>query len=52
MLIEIYHYSDVLIGQFKQNVIHMILILDGKPEIGSHLRYNLCYGICLRHLLI
>ena len=29
----------------------MVLILDGNPEIGVHVRSNLCYFICLRHLL-
>ena len=30
----------------------MALILDGNSEIGSHVRSNLCYLICLRHLII
>ena len=29
----------------------MVLILDGNPEIGAHVRSNLCYLICLRHLI-
>ena len=27
------------------------LILDGNSEIGAHVRSNLCYLICLRHLI-
>ena len=29
----------------------MALILDGNPEISVHMRSNLCYLICLRHLI-
>ena len=29
----------------------MVLILDGKSEIGAHVRSNLCYLSCLRHLI-
>ena len=29
----------------------MVLILDVNSEIGAHARRNLCYLICLRHLL-
>ena len=29
----------------------MVLILDDKSEIGAHVRSNLCYLICGRHLL-
>ena len=28
----------------------MVLILDGNLKIGAHVRSNLCYLICLRHL--
>ena len=27
------------------------LTLDDNPEIGAHVRINLCYLICLMHLL-
>ena len=30
----------------------MVLILDGYTEIGAHVRSNLCYLTCLRHLII
>ena len=30
----------------------MVLTLDGNSEIGAHVRSNLCYLICLRHLII
>ena len=26
-------------------------ILDGISEIGAHVRSNICYSICLRHLI-
>ena len=29
----------------------MVLMLDGSSEIGKHRRSNLCYLICLRHLI-
>ena len=29
----------------------MVLLLDGNSEIGAHVRSNLCYLICLRHLI-
>ena len=29
----------------------MVLILDGNSEIGAHVWSNLCYLICLRHLI-
>ena len=29
----------------------MVLIIDGNSEIGTHVRNNLCYLNCLRHLL-
>ena len=29
----------------------MVLILDGNSELGAQVRSNLCYLICLRHLL-
>ena len=29
----------------------MELILDGNSEIDAHIRSNLCYLICLRHLI-
>ena len=29
----------------------MVLILDGKSEIGVYARSNLCQLICLRHLI-
>ena len=28
----------------------MVLMLDGNSEIGAHVKKNLCYLICLRHL--
>ena len=30
---------------------HMVLILDGNSEIGAHVGSNICYLICLRHLI-
>ena len=30
----------------------MVSKLDGNSEIGAHVRSNLCYTICLRHLII
>ena len=30
----------------------MVLISDGYSEIGTHVRSNICYLICLRHLII
>ena len=32
-------------------IVSMVLILDGNSEIGAHVRSNLCYFICLRHLI-
>jgi len=29
----------------------MVLILNGNSEIGTHVKSNLCYLICLRHLI-
>ena len=29
----------------------MVLILDGNSEMGVHVRINICYLICLRHLI-
>ena len=29
----------------------MVLISDGNSEIDAHVRSNLCYVICLRHLI-
>ena len=29
----------------------MVLTSDGNSEIGAHVRINLCYLICLRHLI-
>ena len=29
----------------------MVIILDGSSEIGTHTSNNLCYLICLRHLI-
>ena len=29
----------------------MELIIDGNSELGVHIRSNLCYQICLRHLI-
>ena len=29
----------------------MVLILDGKLETGAHVWSNICYLICLRHLI-
>ena len=29
----------------------MVLILDGTSEVGAPVRSNLCYFICLRHLI-
>ena len=29
----------------------MVLILDGKSEIGVHIMSNLCYLVSLRHLI-
>ena len=29
----------------------MVLILDGNSEIGAQVRSNLCYLICLKHLI-
>ena len=29
---------------------HMVLTIDGNLEVGTHVRRNLCYLICLRHL--
>ena len=31
------------------NIQIMVLILDGKPELGANVRSNLCYLICLGH---
>ena len=30
---------------------YMSFILHGKSEIGAHVKDNLCYSICLRHLV-
>ena len=35
----------------KQTLYLMVLILDGKSEIGAHVRSILCYLICFRHLI-
>ena len=32
-------------------VFFMVLILDGNSEIGAHIRRNICYLICLMHLI-
>ena len=29
----------------------MVPLLDGYSEVGAHVRRNLCYLICLRHLI-
>ena len=29
----------------------MVLNLDGNSEIGAHVRSNVCYLICLRHVI-
>ena len=29
----------------------MVLILDGRSEMGAHVRSNLCNLICVRHLV-
>ena len=29
----------------------MVLILDGNSEMGAHVRRNLCYLMCLMHLI-
>ena len=34
-----------------RNVATMVLILDGNSEIGAHVRSNLCYLSCLKHLI-
>ena len=33
------------------NLWSMVLILDGNFELAAHVRSNLCYLICLRHLI-
>ena len=38
---------DITMGLERGSI--MVLILDGNPEIGAHVRSNLCYLICLRH---
>ena len=30
---------------------NMVLILDGNSEISAHIRRNLCYLICLMHVI-
>ena len=35
----------------EKNLYSMLLILGGNSEIGAQLRSNLCYLICLRHLI-
>ena len=30
----------------------MVLILDGNSLICAHVKHNLCYSTCLRHLII
>ena len=32
-------------------IISVVFILDGNLEIGAHVRSNLCYLTCLRHLI-
>ena len=39
------------VGYFFAAVQIMVVILDGNSEIGAHVRSNLCYLICLWHLL-
>ena len=33
------------------HIFPMVLILDGNPEIGTLVRSNFCYLICLRHFI-
>ena len=35
----------------KKSDKNIVLILDGKSEIGPHVGSNLCYLICIRHLI-
>ena len=49
-----YFFRTIILHLFKK--LHwtatMVLKLDGKSEIGAHhVRSNLCYLICLRHLI-
>ena len=36
---------------FSFIIFTMVLRLDGNSEIGAHVRNNLCYLICVRHLI-
>ena len=36
---------------FTGNGLFMVLVLDGNPEIGAHVRSILCYLICLSNLI-
>ena len=40
-----------ILDEFKSRLSINSWYLDGNPEIGAHVRSNLCYLICLRHLI-
>ena len=36
---------------YVNSVLAMVLKLDGNSEIGAHVRNNVCYYLCLWHLI-
>ena len=46
VLFHPFHPSALSISAFS-----MVLILDGNSLSGVHIRHNLCYSTCLRHLI-
>ena len=45
------HYSALNFQKFQLPIFIMILILIGNSEIDAHVRSDLCYFICLCHLI-
>ena len=43
--------TDIVDNRNRNNVHCMVLKSDGNSEIGAHIRINLSYLICLRHLI-
>ena len=57
LLYYYYHYNGlILLCIFKMYLLLLILLIivllsDGSSEIGARVRSNLCYFICIRHLI-
>ena len=45
-----YPVKNIHVGLISPRTL-MVLILDGDSEIDTHVRSNICYFICLRHLI-